>query len=71
MGKGDYMNFKGLIVLGLAALLLGACADPDNDMFRSRNSMINLANTCATCGAAVGDNYFADSAFRAVGPGSY
>ena len=33
--------------------------------------MIDLANTCATCGGTVSDNYFAGSAFKAVGPGNY
>ena len=36
-----------------------------------RDSMIDLANTCATCGGSVSDNYFAGSAFKAVGPGNY
>lgn len=64
------MKDKGLILLALAALLVGACADTDS-RYRGRDSMINLANTCATCGAAIQDNYFSDSAFRAMGPGSY
>jgi hypothetical protein len=33
--------------------------------------MVDLANTCAMCGATVDDNYFANSAFRAMGPGNY
>jgi hypothetical protein len=61
---------KALIVLVLAALLPAACADP-NGSSRGRDSVINLANTCAMCGATVEDNYFAGSAYRAIGPGNY
>jgi hypothetical protein len=64
------MNYNGLILLVLAALLVGACADTDT-RYRGRDSMINLANTCATCGATIKDNYFAESSFKAIGPGSY
>ena len=60
-----------LILLALAALVVGACADTSSSQYRSRNSIINQANTCATCGATVQDDYFAGSAFKAVGPGSY
>jgi hypothetical protein len=62
---------NSLILLVLAMLLVGACLDPNSAEYRSRISMINLANTCATCGATVGDNYFAGSAYRAIGPGNY
>jgi hypothetical protein len=60
-----------LILLVLAALIVGACADTTNSQYRSGNSVIDRANTCATCGATVRDDYFAGSAYRAVGPGSY
>lgn len=63
------MNFNGLILMLLAVLLLGACAD--TDQYRGRRDFINWANDCAVCGATVGDNYFAGSAFKAIGPGSY
>ncbi len=63
------MNYKGLILLVLVALLFGACAEPNR--FQSRDSMIGRANTCAVCGATVEDNYFYGSAFKAMGPGSY
>lgn len=62
---------KGLILLILAALLLAACADPNSSQYRSRDSMLDRANLCAVCGGSVEDNYFAGSAFKAVGPGSY
>jgi hypothetical protein len=62
------MKYNGLILLVLAALLAGACADTDTQ-YRGRDSMINLANTCATCGATIQDNYFSESTFRAIGPG--
>jgi hypothetical protein len=61
----------GLILLLLAALLLGACADMNSSSRYRGNSIIDLANTCATCGATVSDNYFVDSNLRAIGPGSY
>jgi len=61
---------KGMMLLMLAALLFQACADT-NSHSRNRNTIIDLANTCATCGGSVSDNYFAGSAFRAVGPGNY
>lgn len=59
-----------LMLLMLAASLFQACADT-NSHSRNRNTIIDLANTCATCGGSVSDNYFAGSAFRAVGPGNY
>ncbi len=62
------MKYEGLILLVLAALLAGACADTDT-RYRGRDSLIDLANTCATCGATIQDNYFSDSTFRAIGPG--
>jgi hypothetical protein len=61
---------KGLMLLMLAALLFQACAET-NSHSRRRNTIIDLANTCATCGGSVQDNYFAGSAFKAIGPGSY
>ena len=61
---------KGLMLLSLACLLLQACAET-NSSYRKRNPFIDVANTCATCGGSVQDNYFAGSAFRAVGPGNY
>ena len=61
---------KGLLLLMLTALLFQACADT-NSYSRNRNTIIDLANTCATCGGSVPDNYFAGSAFKAVGPGNY
>jgi len=67
--KEDYM-IKGLMLLMLSALLFQACADT-NSRSRNRNTIIDLANTCATCGGSVSDNYFAGSAFKAVGPGNY
>jgi hypothetical protein len=63
---------KGLILLMLAAWFFQACADTNGDSrSRDRNAFINWSNTCAMCGAAVSDDYFAGSAFRAVGPGNY
>jgi hypothetical protein len=61
---------KELMLLMLAALLFQACADT-NSQSRRRDSMIDRANTCATCGGSVSDNYFGASAFKAVGPGNY
>ena len=61
---------KGLMLLMLAASLFQACADT-NSRSRNRNTIIDLANTCATCGSTVSDNYFAGSAFKAMGPGNY
>ena len=62
----------GLMLLMLAAMLLQACADTNsNSRYRDRDSMIDRANLCATCGASVSDNYFAGSVFKAVGPGNY
>ena len=62
---------RGLMLLMLAALLLGACADPNASQYRGRDSMIDMANRCAVCGATVEDNYFAGSSFKAIGPGNY
>jgi hypothetical protein len=64
------MKYSGLILIALVGLWIG-CADPNDKRFRSTNSMVDLANTCAMCGATVDDNYFANSAFRAMGPGNY
>jgi hypothetical protein len=61
---------KGLMLLMLTALLFQACAET-NSSYRKRNPFIDVANSCATCGGAVRDDYFAGSAFRAVGPGNY
>ena len=56
----------------LAALLCQACADTNsNSRYQSRDSMLDRAKTCATCGATVSDNYFSGSAFKAIGPGNY
>jgi hypothetical protein len=52
-------------------LFLGACADTNSGSRYRSNSIIGLANTCATCGATVSDNYFVGSNLRAIGPGSY
>ncbi len=60
-----------LILLLLATLLLGACADTNSGSRYRSNSIIDLANTCATCGATVNDNYFYGANLRAIGPGSY
>jgi hypothetical protein len=69
--KESHMK-KVLILLVLAALGLGACADTNgSSRYRGSSSIIDLANTCATCGATVQDEYFAGSAFRAIGPGNY
>jgi hypothetical protein len=64
---------KGLMltVVLLGALLFHACADTNSHSRNRRDSMIDLANTCATCGSTVSDNYFAGSAFKAIGPGNY
>ena len=59
------------MLLMLAALLFPACADTNSHSRNRRDSMIDLANTCATCGSTVSDNYFAGSAFKAIGPGNY
>jgi hypothetical protein len=67
--EGNYMKYKVLILLGLAALLFGACAEPSP--YQNRDSIIDLANTCAMCGATVEDDYFANSAFKSMGPGRY
>ena len=60
-----------LMVVLLAALPFQACADTNSHSRNRRDSMIDRANTCATCGGAVSDNYFAGSAFKAIGPGNY
>jgi hypothetical protein len=63
---------RGLILLGLALLLLGACADTNSSSrYRRHDSIIDLANNCATCGSSINDDYFAGSAFKAMGPGNY
>jgi hypothetical protein len=68
--KEDHM-IKTLMLLMLAALLFQACADTTSNSRNRRDSMIDLANTCATCGSTVSDNYFSGSAFKAIGPGNY
>lgn len=61
-----------LILLVLAALGLGACADTNGgNMYRTSNSVIDRANLCATCGATVPESYFYNSNLSAIGPGSY
>jgi len=62
---------KELMLLMLAALLFHACADTNSHSRSRRDSMIDRANTCATCGGSVSDNYFGASTFKAVGPGNY
>ena len=63
---------RGLILLGLTAVLLGACADTNSSSrYRRHNSIIDLADNCATCGGSIRGDYFAGSAFKAVGPGNY
>ena len=63
---------KELMLLMLAALLFQACADTNsNSRYRTGDSMFDRAGSCATCGATVSDNYFAGSAFKAIGPGNY
>ncbi|MCK9378011.1 MAG: hypothetical protein M0P73_17955 [Syntrophobacterales bacterium] len=62
----------GLMLLALIALLTAACADTNgSSRYRGGSSMINWAADCATCGAAIKDDYFAGSAYKAMGPGSY
>jgi hypothetical protein len=70
-GKENHMKFSSLILLVLVALWLGGCAETNSNRYRNTDPMVNLANTCAMCGATVDDNYFAGSAFRAIGPGNY
>ncbi|MEJ2670785.1 MAG: hypothetical protein P8168_01030 [Deltaproteobacteria bacterium] len=65
------MKYFGLILLALALLMMAACADTSSSRYRNRDSMVDLANNCAMCGATVSDNYFFGSAARAVGPGNY
>jgi hypothetical protein len=58
-----------LTLLMLVILWVGACADTSSS--RRSSSIVDLASTCATCGATMRDDYFLGSSFRAVGPGSY
>jgi hypothetical protein len=60
---------NGLMALMLAAVLFSACADTNS--YRGRDAMIDRARTCAACGASVRGDYFAGTAFKAVGPGNY
>jgi hypothetical protein len=63
---------KGLMLLMLAAMLLSACAETNsNSRYGNRNSVIDRANLCATCGASVSGGYFDASTFKAIGPGNY
>jgi hypothetical protein len=63
---------RRLILLGLAAVLLAACADTNSSSrYRRHDSILDLADNCATCGASVRDDYFAGTAFKAMGPGNY
>jgi hypothetical protein len=62
---------RGLLVLLLATWVVQACADTNGTSGNRRDSMLDRANTCATCGATVSDGYFGSSAFKAVGPGNY
>jgi hypothetical protein len=70
-GKENRMKYNSLILVMLAALWLGGCADTNSNRARGTDPMVNLANTCAVCGATVDDNYFSGSSFKAMGPGSY
>jgi hypothetical protein len=60
-----------LMLLVLAAVLLQACADTNGTSRSRRDSIIDQARTCATCGGAVSNDYFAGSSFKAIGPGNY
>jgi hypothetical protein len=62
---------KILILLVLAALGLGACADTSSSRYGRSDSLVNLANTCATCGATIKDDYFIGTNVSAIGPGNY
>jgi len=63
---------KVLILLVLAALGLGACADTNGgNLYRRSDSVIDRANLCATCGATIRDDYFIGTSLGAMGPGSY
>jgi hypothetical protein len=65
------MKYSGLILLVLAALWLAGCAEPSSNRYRSPDPMVDLANTCAMCGATVSGDYFSGTALRSVGPGNY
>ncbi|MEJ2672802.1 MAG: hypothetical protein P8168_11510 [Deltaproteobacteria bacterium] len=65
------MKYKALILLVLAALWLGGCAQSTGNRYRSADPMVDLASTCAMCGASIDDNYFSNTTFRAMGPGNY
>jgi PBP1b-binding outer membrane lipoprotein LpoB len=65
------MKYKSLILLLLAALLLGGCAETKTAKYQSPDPMVDLANTCAMCGATVNSNYLFNTGMRAVGPGNY
>jgi hypothetical protein len=64
------MKYNGLILLALAVLLMGGCAEP-RAQYQGRDPVLDLASTCATCGATIHDSYFAGSSFKAMGPGSH
>jgi len=62
----------GLMLLALLSLLVAACADTNgSSRYRGGGSIVDWAASCATCGATIKDDYFAGSAFKAMGPGSY
>jgi uncharacterized protein YceK len=65
------MKYSGLLLIILAVLLMGGCADTNSHRYANRGSIVDLANTCAMCGATVDDNYFANTVFNSMGPGNY
>jgi hypothetical protein len=69
--SGKENHLKSLILVVLVALFLGGCADTNSNRVRSTDPMVDLASTCAMCGATINDNYFVGSSFKAMGPGSY
>lgn len=66
------MKFKGLMLLVLAVLLLAGCAETkSSNRYQSPDPMVDLANTCAMCGASVDSNYLFNTGMRSIGPGNY